>query len=610
MVIFLQYRDLIHVHELDEIMYHYGHTPFHTNVKQLTEFMKRHNIVQIRLLQQSNEMLGVMAIYALGKRTEILKSDAQLFHGLSDAISTAICNATSVNQFFTHQAMLEKVNTSISKFNVNDSLSDVVQLSRRTLLNIMPEIKFYIFLNYDPTSDFYKCGSSFNIHVDGLNFKLHSNFVRGHLKENVSCKFSINAPETPAELNAMMTLIDVKHALFIRVNDSDDSSIIILFFEKMIDLLDYRIPYCQVFLRHFEVFCDYQSNHDQVLRLRAFLQRLLDQLPTGVMIVNDKFKIDYLNSRMTTQLNDHNHQLLNQSIHDSDIHPMIINAVNYAQSNRSEFVQKIQIDQNGQQELHSLSAFSISQPHDFSTIIVLTNIQQSKELIDQMNQTNRLVMMSKIAKGISYELITPVQQLIDGVTRLNDCWQDPKFQDHFVTAVVPQVDRINLLCQSLLRLSRSNTESLVEIYLPDLLDQVLRLIAGDLRYSKHTFYVVHLDREKIVIDQVMAIQVLINLMIFSINSLAKDDSRLSLEIRTREPDKLFVKVGVQNYQNLGQLSDADLKDQLELSIVNQIVINQNGKFNVYSEQTIIYFEVILPIKYLDHVTPPIKSLTH
>ena len=43
---------------------------------------------------------------------------------------------------------------------------------------------------------------------------------------------------------------------------------------------------------------------------------------------------------------------------------------------------------------------------------MLTNIQQSKELIDQMNQANRLAMMSKIANGISHELKAPVKQLV------------------------------------------------------------------------------------------------------------------------------------------------------------------------------------------------------
>ena len=322
--------------------------------------------------------------------------------------------------------MLEQINLSISKFNVNHSLNDVIQLSHKTLLDIIPEIKFFLFLNFDIQSGFYKCSNEFNMNIEGLNFKLHSNLIRGHLKENISCKFVLNEPETPSELNAMMKLVDVKHALFIRVNDSDDSSIIILFFEKMIDLLDYRIPFCQVFLRQFEVFCDYQANHEQLLDLQSFLKGILDQLPTGIMIVNSKNRIDYLNSRMKLQLDDHDSKLIDKSIYSVDIYPVIVKAVDYVQSNRSEFVEKIQITHNDQIELHLLSGFVLFQQHEVFTIIVLTNIQQSKELIDQMNQTNRLVMMSKIAK-VFCELITPVQQLIDEIVGRS---MADKVQDH------------------------------------------------------------------------------------------------------------------------------------------------------------------------------------
>ena len=75
-----------------------------------------------------------------------------------------------------------------------------------------------------------------------------------------------------------------------------------------------------------------------------------------------------------------------------------------------------------------------------------------------------------------------------------------------------------------------------------LTDQVLRLIAGDLCYSNHKFYVVHLDRERIVIDQVMAIQVLMNLMIFSINSMATEDSRLSLSCGLKIMNECLLKL--------------------------------------------------------------------
>ena len=241
---------------------------------------------------------------------------------------------------------------------------------------------------------------------------------------------------------------------------------------------------------------------------------------------------------------------------------------------------------------------------------MLTNIQQSKELIDQMNQANRLAMMSKIANGISHELKAPVKQLVQGVEDIKEQWQKESFQDHFTTVVIPQVDRINLLCQSLLRLSRTNVESLVNVYLPDLLDQVMRLIAGDLQYSKHAFYVVYLEKTSIVIDQVMAIQVLMNLMIFSLNFLAIENSKLFLEIRVTDDEFLFLKVNVQNYKNHGFIDECDLKDQFELSIVNQIVINQNGRFDIDCSDTVTIFNVFLPIKFIsstDVAKPKVNS---
>ena len=178
------------------------------------------------------------------------------------------------------------------------------------------------------------------------------------------------------------------------------------------------------------------------------------------------------------------------------------------------------------------------------------------------------------------------------------------FKNSFSKVTIPQVDRINLLCQSLLRLSRTNVEALVDVYLPDLLDQVLRLIAGDLQYSQHKFYVVYLEKKTLVIDQVMAIQVLMNLMIYTLNFLAKGTSKLLLEIRVTDDGMLFLKVSTQDYCTSTFVYSNQLKDQLELSIVNQIVINQNGRFDIEAIENLVTFNVYLPIQ---SIQEPIKT---
>ena len=49
---------------------------------------------------------------------------------------------------------------------------------------------------------------------------------------------------------------------------------------------------------------------------------------------------------------------------------------------------------------------------------------------------------------------------------------------------------------------------------------------------------------------------------------------------------------------MGLRLDDNLKDQLELSIVNQIVMNQHGSFDIYCEEKMTSFHVALPVKRL------------
>ena len=107
-----------------------------------------------------------------------------------------------------------------------------------------------------------------------------------------------------------------------------------------------------------------------------------------------------------------------------------------------------------------------------------------------------------------------------------------------------------------------------------------------------------------VIDQVMAIQVLMNLMIYTLNFLAKGTSKLLLEIRVTDDGMLFLKVSTQDYCTSTFVYSNQLKDQLELSIVNQIVINQNGRFDIEAIENLVTFNVYLPIQ---SIQEPIKT---
>ena len=597
-VLFLQYKEYIHIQDESRLLLNYSQSPFQSHVRMLINFMRQHRIVQLSLLQKSREMVGIFALSFPGSRSEILSHDALQFQLLGDALSHALSNSMSVSRLLTHQKMLERINMASSKFEsfVNDQ--SYYTMIRETLKSIIPEIKFYVLLTYDHDSQFYKRSFLLTQSYDYHTMKIHSKIIDSVLDGNMNYKFGINHDNLPSELRVVMESVKATQALFIRLNEFSGSSIFVLFFDTPIDTLDYRISFCHMFLRQSDIFYQYQSDCNAYNKLQLFLKRVLDQLPTAILISSEAFKCTYMNLKMKARLGPDIRHCINKDIRTIPVLPCIIEAIEFVKASGTEFVEKFELLLNGRLELYVVSAFRIVQKSEVSIVVVLTNIQQSKELIDQMNQTNRLAMMSKIASGISHELSKPVAQLISGVSNIQNQWNDPNFQAFFLSDIIPQVDRINLLCQSLLRLSRSNTESLVEVFLPDLLDQVFRLIAGDLRHATQTFCIGELQRDWVVVDQVMTIQVLMNLMIFCLKSLAVASSRLSLDIKILDANFLIIVIRVKEYNSDGFKSDDNLKDQLELSIVNQIVMNQHGSFDIYCEEKMTSFHVALPVKRL------------
>ena len=68
-----------------------------------------------------------------------------------------------------------------------------------------------------------------------------------------------------------MHSIHAKQAIIIRLDDADVSSIFVAFFKVPTDISDSRVSYCQMLLRQFELFLDYQDKFDKLSKLQSFL---------------------------------------------------------------------------------------------------------------------------------------------------------------------------------------------------------------------------------------------------------------------------------------------------------------------------------------------------
>jgi nitrogen-specific signal transduction histidine kinase len=566
------------------------------SIAKCVQFMRDHQLLRITLLKSAQGPVGVYAIRGHVSSNELLGYDQDqltLFESILSTIINNIYNAEELNQL---QYILEYINIATSKFSI--SMNDEVYYSiiRRTMQEIVPSIHHCFYLTWDKRSQFYKRSFRLSkIHPD-IEFKISGNNMNQFFANAMYTQLHVEDANLPMDLKKEMKNLNAASALLIRTTTSSVGPIFVFLLEKNTVVAENYGMFCYMFLCHAEVFYDYQAYSQKLTGLQDYLKRLLDNIPIGIMITNRAFELTYINKKMEDELAYPFSQYIHEKIVNIPFQEELLETIVDVSEHKHDVTRQAEIPIHNRYDLYLIHSFIVSHDTEEHVITVLTNIQQSKELFKQMNQSNRLAMMSKIAGGISYELEKPVSTLTTGVDRLSKEWEQERFQQYFNTDIIPQVDRINLLCQSLLRLSRSDSESLAEVSLQTLLDQVLRLIGGEVKFSQYKFNIAKVSKKIMIVDQVMVVQILTNLILFCFKKMVLLDSKVTLDLNVKNASTLCMQLKIKEYCKEGFVNQKNITDQLELSIINHIVSNQNGRFNITRETSSVFFVVQVPIQ--------------
>jgi nitrogen-specific signal transduction histidine kinase len=566
------------------------------SMNKLVKFMKDRYLLRISLLKSTRRPVGVYAISGHVSSNELLEYDQDQLTLFESILSNTINNIYDAEELRQHQYILEYINVATSKFSI--SMNDEVYYSiiRRSMQKIVPSIKHCFYLIWDKNSRFYKRSFRLSKTHPDIEFKVSGQDMERFFGDDVYVQLNKGDTHTPMELKKEMTSLNAKSVLFVRTKTVFGGPIFVFFLEKETVVAKNYGIFGYMFLCHAEVFYEYQTYSQKLTGLQDYLKRLLDNIPIGIMITNAAFELTYINKKIEDELAYPFSKYLYEKVVNIPFQEELLETIVEVSEHKHEVTRQAEIPINNRYNLYHIHSFIVHQDTEEYVITVLTNIQQSKELFKQMNQSNRLAMMSQVAVGISYELEKPVSTLIEGVQKISKEWNNKGFQQHFDIDIVPQVDRINLLCQSLLRLSRSDSESLVEISLDALLEQVLRLIGGEVEFSRYKFNVAKMSKKAIIVDQVMVVQVLTNLIVFCFKKMALLESNVTLDLSIQNASTLCIQLKIKEYSKEGFVDQKNATDPLELAIINHIVSNQNGRFNIVREKNMVVFVVQVPIQ--------------
>lgn len=232
---------------------------------------------------------------------------------------------------------------------------------------------------------------------------------------------------------------------------------------------------------------------------------------------------------------------------------------------------------------------------DIGILCTLTDLSSVYNLKRQLEQSNRLATVGGMAAGISHEIKNTLVSISAFGQMFPTKWQDPEFRSHLGKTVMPQVDRINELAQSLAKFGKPTIPTIQEIKIRETLDSIVTLLHAETRKQNATIEL-NVDEDIIIMaDDNMMAQTFLNLIMNAMQAGKGNPVTVTVNA-TFLPDTNYYKFDVIDtgcgmskavlnkiFQQFFTTKDKD-GTGLGLAIVKEIIHNHKGHIHVTSEE--------------------------
>ncbi len=161
--------------------------------------------------------------------------------------------------------------------------------------------------------------------------------------------------------------------------------------------------------------------------------------------------------------------------------------------------------------------------NEIGVIGVITDLTNVKAMQKQIEQANRLSSLGTMAAGIAHEIKNPLVAIKTFSEMLQKMWQDPNFRQKYQEIVTPQVDRINTLCQALLKLGKPQKIELTEFKIEKIIQEVLTLLEGERKFYHADIFAEITPHLLFKGDHGQILQVFLNLLINALQALPQPE---------------------------------------------------------------------------------------
>ncbi|MFA5879903.1 MAG: ATP-binding protein [Candidatus Margulisiibacteriota bacterium] len=353
--------------------------------------------------------------------------------------------------------------------------------------------------------------------------------------------------------------------------------------------------------------------YHEILESKNFSEEILQNMTTGVITVDKDLNIMMFNNQaekiLGLKIKEVKHKPINSLCSISDRFSLFERS--WLQKKSFQYETCIKIADKEIPVAISTDILRDLEKNEIGVIGVIADLSAIKILQKQVEQANRLSSLGTMAASIAHEIKNPLVAIKAFSELLEKMWQDANFRQKYSEIVHPQIDRINNLCQALLKLGKPQKIELIELELKKVFLEVLTLLEGERKFYRAEFITNISDNLFLIGDYSQITQVLLNLLINALQALPKNQGGV-IEIKAAlQKDIGYVLLSIKDSgigipkQRLNNIFDPFYTTKAEgtglgLSIVYKIIEEHHGKIFVESELnngTVFY--IYLPTKFAD-----------
>ncbi|WP_338789377.1 ATP-binding protein [Metabacillus sp. FJAT-53654] len=259
-----------------------------------------------------------------------------------------------------------------------------------------------------------------------------------------------------------------------------------------------------------------KESFNTIMNDKIYREQILNSLPVGIITINDKTSEISLNTSAIKLLNKNKEQVKELvSIQGDEVNEEFWRILSSKKACKHT---KVPFSTQGGQRFLLVSKTELLNQHHcvIGWIMNFIDITETDELEKRIHQSEKLAVVGEMAAGAAHEIRNPLAVVHGFLSLMNQSFSVQHRNQYHMPLIMKEIERINVIIEEMLLLSKPGAPIKKETYLEDILAEFLPLI---IQSSEEIEFNIKLERTPLYLDAKQIKQVFHNLIRNSIEAM-------------------------------------------------------------------------------------------